>query len=160
MRHVLGFRRKQLTPSNSTSPILHPFCPSKFYIHIVYRDHRSTQEKLKKTRVMQHLGWQSSCITGETGKMVNKRQNLSWNPVNTDTEGAIESVCINSVSVFSRLNWEKMCGPRTGKTVHNIGVRKLTINEWGWVSYEELWRSRRVLSVEAIGVLLFIQNNW
>ena len=28
---------------------------------------------------------------------------------------------------------------------------KLTINEWGWVPYEELWRSRRVLSVEAVG---------
>ena len=28
----------------------------------------------------------------------------------------------------------------------------LTINEWGWVSYEELWRSRRVLSVEAVGL--------
>ena len=27
----------------------------------------------------------------------------------------------------------------------------LTINEWGWVSYEELWRWRRVLSVEAVG---------
>ena len=27
----------------------------------------------------------------------------------------------------------------------------LTINEWGWVSYEKLWRSRRVLSVEAVG---------
>ena len=27
----------------------------------------------------------------------------------------------------------------------------LTVNKWGWVSYEELWRSRRVLSVEAIG---------
>ena len=26
---------------------------------------------------------------------------------------------------------------------------KLTINEWGWVSYEQLWRSRRALSVEA-----------
>ena len=30
-------------------------------------------------------------------------------------------------------------------------VHLLTINEWGWVSYEELWRSRRVLSVEAVG---------
>ena len=31
-------------------------------------------------------------------------------------------------------------------------VQKLTINEWGWVSYEELWRlRRRVLSVEAVG---------
>ena len=30
-------------------------------------------------------------------------------------------------------------------------VEYLTINEWGWVSYEELWRSRRVLSVEAVG---------
>ena len=28
----------------------------------------------------------------------------------------------------------------------------LTINEWGWVYYEELWRSRRVLSVEAVFV--------
>ena len=27
----------------------------------------------------------------------------------------------------------------------------LTINERGWVSYEELWRSKRVLSVEAVG---------
>ena len=27
----------------------------------------------------------------------------------------------------------------------------LTINEWGWVSCEELWRSRRELSVEAVG---------
>ena len=27
----------------------------------------------------------------------------------------------------------------------------LTINEWGWGSYEELWRSRRVLSVKAVG---------
>ena len=48
------------------------------------------------------------------------------------------------------------------------------INEWGWVTFEELWRSRRVLSVEAVGdlhnssydmkaefniFLLFIQNN-
>ena len=30
-------------------------------------------------------------------------------------------------------------------------VRCLAINEWGWVSYEELWTSRRVLSVEAVG---------
>ena len=48
---------------------------------------------------------------------------------------------------------------------------ELTIDEWGWVSYEELWRSRRVLSSEisiilhmiqkpnSIIVLLFIQNN-
>ena len=26
----------------------------------------------------------------------------------------------------------------------------LFTNEWGWISYEELWRSRRVLSVEAV----------
>ena len=25
------------------------------------------------------------------------------------------------------------------------------INKWGWVSYNELWRSLRVLSVEAVG---------
>ena len=50
-------------------------------------------------------------------------------------------------------------------------AKYLTINERGWVSYEELWRSRRVLSVEisivlhmirkpnSIIVLSFIQNN-
>ena len=32
-----------------------------------------------------------------------------------------------------------------------LGSCYLTINEWGWVPYEELWRSRRVLSVEAVG---------
>ena len=30
--------------------------------------------------------------------------------------------------------------------------RKWTINEWGWITCEELWRSRRVLSVEAVGL--------
>ena len=30
-------------------------------------------------------------------------------------------------------------------------VTYLTVNEWGWVSYEELWRLRRVLSIEAVG---------
>ena len=30
------------------------------------------------------------------------------------------------------------------------GQMIITINEWGWVSYEELRRSRRVLSVEAV----------
>ena len=30
-------------------------------------------------------------------------------------------------------------------------IKILTINEWGWVSYEELWRSRRVLSIKAVG---------
>ena len=28
--------------------------------------------------------------------------------------------------------------------IYNGYEVKLTINEWGWVSYEELWRSRRV----------------
>ena len=32
------------------------------------------------------------------------------NPVNMDTEGATQSVPINGVSVFSRLNLEKMFG--------------------------------------------------
>ena len=30
-------------------------------------------------------------------------------------------------------------------------VNHLAVNEWGWVCYEELWRSRRALSVEAVG---------
>ena len=34
--------------------------------------------------------------------------NTQANPVNTDTEGAMESVCINGVSVLSRLNLDKM----------------------------------------------------
>ena len=31
------------------------------------------------------------------------------------------------------------------------GLGYLTVNEWGWVSYEELWRWRRVLSASAYG---------
>ena len=30
----------------------------------------------------------------------------------------------------------------------SLGEDYLAINEWGWVSYEELWRSRRVLSAD------------
>ena len=74
-------------------------------------DHCNTQEKLK-AKVMQNCSWQSRCTIFETEKMVNKRQNVStiYNeaPFNTDTKGAVESVCINWVSVFSRLNLEKM----------------------------------------------------
>ena len=33
---------------------------------------------------------------------------LQSNPVNTDTKGAIESVCINRVSILSEVNLEKM----------------------------------------------------
>ena len=33
----------------------------------------------------------------------------------------------------------------------NKVVNLIFINEWSWVSYEELWRSIRVLSVEALG---------
>ena len=35
--------------------------------------------------------------------------------------------------------------------IPDCGHEYLTVNEWGRVSYEELWRSRRVLSVEAVG---------
>ena len=35
-----------------------------------------------------------------------------------------------------------------GLRVKKVKVN-LSINEWGWVSYEKLWRSRRVLSIEA-----------
>ena len=44
---------------------------------------------------MQHLGWQSSCIIGETGKMVNKRQNLS--SIYSETL----LIRINSVGLYS-----------------------------------------------------------
>ena len=43
---------------------------------------------------------------------------------------------------------------RPGKSAGKLSRSRhdyLTINEWGWVSYEELWRPRRVLSVEAVG---------
>ena len=42
---------------------------------------------------------------------------------------------------------------KEGKVVMNLYISDwwyLKINEWGWVSYEELWRSRRVLSAEAV----------
>ena len=45
---------------------------------------------------------------------------------------------------------------KVGKTpsshiIHSPGGEYLTVNEGAGVSYEELWRSRRVLSVEAVG---------
>ena len=36
---------------------------------------------------------------------------------------------------------------------------QLTINEWGWVYYEELWRSRRVLSASTDNTLLDRPNS-
>ena len=36
---------------------------------------------------------------------------------------------------------------------------QLTINEWGGVSYEELWRSRRVLSASTDNTLLDLHNS-
>ena len=61
------------------------------------------------------------------------------------------------------------------KAVTDNTFFELTINEWGWLSYEKLWRSRRVLRDNTFRdlhnssyttkaefnniVLLFIQNN-
>jgi len=44
---------------------------------------------------------------------------IQSNPVNADTEGAIESVGINRVSVLSELNLEKMYGLYPGKDKEN-----------------------------------------
>ena len=35
--------------------------------------------------------------------------------------------------------------------INRLIIRYLTINEWGWVSCEELWRSKRVLSGHVMG---------
>ena len=45
------------------------------------------------------------------------------------------------------------------RAVHVGRMHYLTINEWGWVSYEELWRSRRVLSAEADNTLRDLHNS-
>ena len=45
------------------------------------------------------------------------------------------------------------------RAVHVGRMHYLTINEWGWVSYEELWRSRRVLSAEADNTLQDLHNS-
>ena len=70
------------------------------------------------------------------------RRSLFWvikliqsNSVNTDTEGATESVCINGVSVLSGLNLEKMqglCFFRTKQTVSNNEV-----SVFKWVSLKQ-----------------------
>ena len=52
-------------------------------------------------------------------------QVVQSNPVNMDTEGAIESVCINGVSTDSRWNLEEMKGflfPVTKQTIRNSEV--------------------------------------
>ena len=38
----------------------------------------------------------------------NNNRHVQSNPVNKDTEEAMESICINEVSVLSRLNLEEM----------------------------------------------------
>ena len=50
--------------------------------------------------------------------------------------------------------WPSECGKSLGEHVSPEWIwteAYLAINKWGWVSYEELWRSRRVLSVETVG---------
>ena len=43
-----------------------------------------------------------------SGDLMGTTLNIQSNPVNTDTEGAMESVCINGVSLLSRLNLDEM----------------------------------------------------
>ena len=43
-----------------------------------------------------------------SGDLMGTTLNIQSNPVNTDTEGAMESVCVNGVSVLSRMNLDKM----------------------------------------------------
>ena len=44
----------------------------------------------------------------ERSRGENNNRRVQSNPVNKDTEEAMESVCINEVSVLSRLTLEKM----------------------------------------------------
>ena len=47
--------------------------------------------------------------------------------------------------------WDKM-GWKSNQNEGQNDIYYLAINEWGWVGYEELSRSRRVLSTEAEGL--------
>ena len=47
-------------------------------------------------------------ISSQIKSAVDKIKHIPSNPVNTDTEGAIESVRINGVSALRGLNLEKM----------------------------------------------------
>ena len=44
----------------------------------------------------------------ESSRGENNNRHVQLNPVNKDTEEAMERVCINEVSVLSRLNLEKL----------------------------------------------------
>ena len=44
-----------------------------------------------------------------------------------------------------RLNWALITSNLRHRRPHVQSHNDLTINEWGWVSYEELWRSRKIL---------------
>ena len=55
---------------------------------------------------------------------------IQSNPVNTDIEGSVKSVCINGVPVLSGLNLEKMKGvfsPGTKQTVRKRGSTVVNI---------------------------------
>ena len=69
--------------------------------------------------------------TGLKKRLSTKLKSLKSNPINTDTERAMESVRINGVSVLSGLHLEKLQELGTRKTVRNgevsllsTGVRK------------------------------------
>ena len=47
-------------------------------------------------------------ISSQVKSVVDKIKHIPSNSVNTDTEGPIESVCINGVSALKGLNLEKM----------------------------------------------------
>ena len=44
-----------------------------------------------------------------------------------------------------RSNWALITSNLRHRRPHLQSHNDLTINEWGWVSYEELWRSRKIL---------------
>ena len=56
---------------------------------------------------------------------------------------------------FRQMIWDKM-GWKSNRNEGQNDIYYLAINEWGWVGYEELSRSRRVLSTEASVFAMFL----
>ena len=54
-------------------------------------------------------------------------------------------------AVSGNMYWIVLCVSKKGYDIRFVLFQYLAINEWGWVEYEELSRSRRVFSTEAEG---------
>ena len=76
----------------------------------LFKDANKTSVTVKGTIVQKAFSSPGPLLPRRTESVrgENNNRHVQSNPVNKDTEEAMESICINEVSVLSRLNLEEM----------------------------------------------------